>query len=48
MDMQTRMLRMQAIDDIRCRKARYCQPCDNGCDADALIALFADPGGAQS
>jgi hypothetical protein len=42
MDLEDRLRRVEAAEEIRCLKARYCDLCDDGYDADALTALFAD------
>lgn len=42
MDLEDRLRRVEAAEEIRCLKARYCDLCDDGYDADALTALFTD------
>jgi hypothetical protein len=38
--LEERLARLEAIEDIRRLKARYCLQCDRGYDGDALAALF--------
>lgn len=42
MDLEARVRRLEAAEDIRSLKARYCDLCDTGYDAAALSALFVD------
>ena len=42
MDLEQRLIRVESIEAIRTLKARYCDLCDEGYDADALCALFAE------
>ena len=42
MDLETRLARVESIEQIRAMKARYCDLCDEGYDADALCELFTD------
>ena len=39
-----RLTRVEHIEAIRALKARYCELCDDGYDADALCALFTEDG----
>ena len=40
MDLAERITRIESIERIRLLKARYCDLCDDGYDADALCELF--------
>jgi ketosteroid isomerase-like protein len=40
MDIESRIKRVENAEQIRCLKARYCDLCDEGYDAEALVALF--------
>ena len=40
MDFEERLARVESIERIRFLKARYCDLCDDGYDADALCELF--------
>lgn len=40
MDIETRIGRLEDVEHIRSLKAHYCDLCDEGYDADALIELF--------
>ena len=42
MDLEQRLIRVESIEAIRTLKARYCDLCDEGYDADALCALFTE------
>lgn len=44
MEMEARMRRMESVEEIRCLKSRYCDLCDDGYDADALVAMFTADG----
>jgi len=39
-DLERRIAKLEAIEDIRRLKARYAQVCDNGYDPDQMAALF--------
>ena len=41
-DIETRMTRIESLEEIRSLKAHYCDLCDEGYDADALTALFTE------
>ena len=41
-DIESRLARIESIEQIRCLKAHYCDLCDEGYDADALAALFTN------
>ena len=40
MDVETRVGRLEDVERIRSLKAHYCDLCDEGYDADALVELF--------
>lgn len=40
MDIETRVARLEATEQIRALKARYAAVCDNGYDPDAMVPLF--------
>tara|TARA_B100000427_G_scaffold208318_1_gene173489 strand:+ start:106 stop:579 length:474 start_codon:yes stop_codon:yes gene_type:complete len=42
MNLEQRLIRVESIEAIRTLKARYCDLCDEGYDADALCALFTE------
>ena len=42
MDLEERLARVESIERIRFLKARYCDLCDDGYDADALCELFTE------
>jgi ketosteroid isomerase-like protein len=42
MDLEARIRRLEDIESIRALKMRYCDLCDGGYDADALVPLFTD------
>ena len=42
MTVEARLARLEAAEQIRALKARYCELCDNGYDADKLAALFVE------
>ena len=42
MDLEQRLIRVESIEAIRTLKARYCDLCDEGYDADALCSLFTE------
>lgn len=44
MDIETRFRRLEALEQIRLLKARYCDLCDAGYPADALTDLFTEDG----
>jgi len=44
MDHELRLRRVESLEEIRCLKARYCDLCDDGYDADALVGLFTEDG----
>ena len=44
MSIETRLRRVEAAEQIRLLKARYCDLCDAGYPADALCDLFTDDG----
>ena len=44
MDLESRLARTESIEQIRAMKARYCDLCDEGYDADALCDLFTEDG----
>jgi|TARA_B110000211_G_scaffold70348_1_gene81410 hypothetical protein len=41
---ESRLQRVEALEQIRLLKAKYCDLCDDGYPADALISLFTDDG----
>lgn len=41
---ESRLRRVEALEQIRLLKAKYCDLCDMGYPADALIQLFTDDG----
>jgi hypothetical protein len=43
-DLQSRLAKVEDIESIRCLKAHYADLCDEGYDADALVALFTPDG----
>ncbi|MYG14649.1 MAG: hypothetical protein F4171_17925 [Gammaproteobacteria bacterium] len=43
-NIESRMRRLEAAEQIRLLKARYCDLCDAGYPADALCSLFTDDG----
>ena len=42
MNLEQRLIRVESIEAIRTLKARYCDLCDEGYEADALCALFTE------
>ena len=44
MDIETRLRRVEATEQIRSLKARYCDLCDQGYPADELTELFTEDG----
>ena len=44
MEMEARLRRVEAAEEIRLLKARYCDLCDNGYPADELCSLFTVDG----
>ena len=44
MDIETRLRRIEAAEQIRTLKARYCDLCDEGYPADELTKLFTEDG----
>ena len=44
MDIETRLRRVEAAEQIRSLKARYCGLCDQGYPADELTELFTEDG----
>jgi hypothetical protein len=44
MNIETRVARLEAAEQIRLLKGRYCDLCDAGYPADALSALFTEDG----
>ena len=44
MDIETRLRRLEAAEQIRSLKARYCDLCDRGYPADELTKLFTEDG----
>lgn len=41
---EVRLRKVEALEQIRVQKANYCELCDAGYPADALIALFTEDG----
>ena len=44
MNIENRLRRLEAVDEIKLLKARYCDLCDAGYPADELCGLFTDDG----
>ncbi len=44
MDLDTRLKRVEALEEIRLLKAKYCDLCDDGYPADKLVELFTSSG----
>ena len=44
MELEARLRRVEAAEEIRQLKARYCDLCDDGYPAEELCALFTDEG----
>lgn len=44
MSIESRLRRVEAAEEIRILKARYCDLCDEGYPADALCSLFTEDG----
>ena len=44
MDLEDRLERAENVEKIRNLKARYCDLCDDGYDADGLCDLFTEDG----
>ena len=44
LSIETRLRRVEALEEIRLLKARYCDLCDAGYPADALRGLFTEDG----
>lgn len=44
MNLETRLKRVEALEQIRLLKAHYCDLCDDGYPADALCDLFTEDG----
>jgi hypothetical protein len=44
MEAELRLRRIESVEEIRCLKARYCDLCDDGYDADSLVGLFTPDG----
>ena len=44
MSIKTRLRRVEAAEQVRLLKARYCDLCDAGYPADALTNLFTEDG----
>ena len=42
--LEQRVRRLEAIDEIRQLKARYCDYCDRGYDPDGIAALYTEDG----
>ena len=38
--LESRLARLEAIEEIRCLKARYADACDSGYDPDRMLAIF--------
>lgn len=43
-DLESRLRRIEALEEVRLLKARYCDLCDAGYPADELCSLFTDDG----
>jgi SnoaL-like domain len=43
-DLQQRLARLEAVEEIKRLKARYCEFCDRQYDADGIAGLFAEGG----
>ena len=44
MTFEEKVERLNAIEDIKQLKARYCQLCDAGYDPDGIAAMFVEEG----